>query len=341
MTAPRFSTYTCLAILALTGVLGFSQPPALRISLDSTKNVVGLAGGPVLGPVRCDDGGNVYLRGFSGGQPRKTPLVRIDADGSGYKSFDVNKTDDESMKGALVHDFAIRGSEVYLLAGAGNNAAIVSFSPDGEYKKTVRLDHEISPSTLGVFPSGEFFISGVIAKRTSPLDKPAEFSYETAMEIVDRARRKVANVKLASSPGRLSGSQTEIGKQLEAMDLSLATSGPEGVYFLSHSNKPRIEVISATGEVSRSFEVSLPTGDFRALALHASAGQIMIEFVEGREDDQKYSYRTYNALTGELLFSYELAPKEGGIFACYDWRGGFVFLSSDQGRRVLRYARAR
>jgi hypothetical protein len=352
-----------LSVVVLTCSI-HAQTPTLKIQFDRDfKTVPGLSGGPLINPIRCDDHNNVYLRRYI---PRRStlqsPLAKIilTTDQPKFVTFSPDRATDPKLKESLIYDFAIRGSDVYLLClsadtkskdakkantkGADTEVVetkvnILRYSDDGEYKNAVSLDRDIHPSRLGVFPSGEFLVIGT----KTLTDKPkSDKDYSAATEIYDLSGRFIKPVTFRVGEFGLNKKGSSIAEKMESVGLAQVESGPDGVYLLSYSAQPTLFVISSAGEVERRLRLSTPGKEFKPASLRVSSGRIMVEFVNQPESGNGiFYYVVYDSYTGDQIARYE-AEGPSGIFCCYDWNVGFTFLSSESnGQRVIRYARAR
>ena len=335
-----------------------AQIPTLKLQFDrEAKTVPGLSGGPLIDPIRCDDRNNVYLRRYIPGRPTtQSPLAKIMlmADEPKIVTFSPNRATDPKLKDSLIYDFAIRGSDVYLLCltadtkkAEANGAAtevlvtkvhILRYSGDGEYKGAVTLDRDIHPARLGAFPSGEFLVVGT----KTLTDKPkADKDYSAAAEIYDLNGRFIKPVAFRVGEFGLAKNGSSITEKMESVDLAHVESGSDGVYVLPYGAQPTLFVISSAG-VERRLQLSTPGKEFKPASLRVSSGRFMVEFVnQPASGNGIFYYVTYDSYTGDQLARYE-AEGPSGIFCCYDWNVGFTFLSSDSnGQRTVRYARAR
>jgi hypothetical protein len=66
-----------------------------------------------------------------------------------------------------------------------------------------------------------------------------------------------------------------------------------------------------------------------------------VEFLQPQEGKSDiYRYVVYDGTSGEKRFEYEPGDLPAGPFLCYDWNGGFTFLTTKDRQRALLHARA-
>lgn len=74
--------------------------------------------------------------------------------------------------------------------------------------------------------------------------------------------------------------------------------------------------------------------------MQVADGQIVLEFAGG--EGQPFEYLSYSAQSGEVLRAYSREAGAPGVFACFDGRNDFTFLTNtNRGFRALVHAIAR
>jgi hypothetical protein len=333
-------------LLFFAPLLG-GQDSALTVRDETAKIVPGMPGGMIMGQAECDDRGNLYFRQIlmGGRRAMTSPVVRIDAGASHALLFDFNSLNGKDGIDSLqVLDFSVQDSTLYLLAtAADDNVRVLAYAPDGQLKQVLTLDHGVSPRKLAVMPSGEFLVFGIATGGKQDPKDPSSFVYSPVARIYDRTGRFAANVEMKLEGVNLNDSKVAAGDKFQSVDLALAGNGADGVYLLTYAQKPRLYVVSPAGEVVRHFELWTPEPDLRPFAMRVKGTQLLVEFsrfAQGNENSVS-TFVTYNSYSGDHISVYRLAGDTGGIFGCYDWRGGFTFFGSSHHQLIVRHAAVR
>jgi hypothetical protein len=330
-----------IPVLLAFCAIGLSQTPQSVIHISKTELIQGLPTGSVLNYPKCDESKNVYVRYFSSPTANTNPVIRIPSDGSAYSTLDFAKLSDSdaanALRNARIYDFAVSGSNVYIASvDEAGKPRVVVFDSDGKFKGVVPIENDIHPAKLSIFSTGEILILGTKADKGSAGSTSTD--RQSMIGLFDRNGKFIKEVKLKSQDLKISN-KAKPEEKTRSVDLALMEAGPGGtVYLLPYGTSRTLYLISASGEVDRSFTLATTDKAFMPLSMRVGATQVLVEYVK---DKQSYEYDLYNAQTGEHQQTYSLDKEPMGIFACYDWRGTFAFLGTNaSGERVFRYAMA-
>jgi len=279
--------------------------------------------GPTFNRVACDGSGNLYARRFQGDKGRE-PVEEIARTGALIRSF---KVDDPSLNLSIGDFFVGPQDELYMLGWSmehvhsGGRVYIAQFGRDGSLKsKTQVISEEMFPSSLAVFKSGEFLLTG----RQGPGDNtPFTGVFASTGRLIakiyepeDEDLRKKADAGDASAhDARLYGNT--------AVSLGGAVGGWDGnVYVMRRTSPALIYVISPKGEVVRKLRID--PGDSTSLPeeLQSSADRLAISFAA---PDGTRFVKVVD-LKGNDVAEYQMPSEWAGALACYDART-FTFLS--------------
>jgi len=312
-----------------------------------------IANRPVSGgvdPIRCDGGGNVYLRPVLGRtSPLLIPILRITPDGLDSELFDVSTLKElKDASGFAVNDFVVtKSGRVFELISYETKAgdpliAVVTFDESDNSASFTRIDSRFSPRQIAVFPSGLYLLSGtrLSTEVSGSKIRQSRSSFTGVFDQQGRLVREVAlrdDVKFEDFDSANKTRPSPAAQQ--AVDLSRAVVADDGnVYLLRNSEQPRVYVVSSGGEVVRSFSITAPgqhDPESSAPSMFYGAGHLAFDFyVPGGEDGRmRLQARVADAQDGHLLWEYVLAKDVFGIPACYDGRT-FTFLTVTPDRRM-------
>jgi hypothetical protein len=318
----------------------------------------------VLGPIKCDARGNVYVRlemaADSPVQPSlPVPITRLGPDGARKAQFDLARVPGWELSD--LYDFFVGSQgEMYLLAarmvGKEKEVAVLSFREDGQYSSTIRFDTDSAIEHVAPFPTGEFLVfgwkryltpAGPAQAEPAAGEKEPEPMAEPFIGIFNRAGRQLLEVAFNSAEQKGEGGKQAGGdrRSLPRSAISLASvflGSDDQVYVMARHEPREVAVISAAGTVLRRFEVASPAKDLEILEMTAGApGQLVFQMApkagEGRYRMLEAQYLVVDAESGTIRERLELSPGLG-IFACASAEG-FVFLGTTaDGKTVLRQA---
>ena len=114
-------------------------------------------------------------------------------------------------------------------------------------------------------------------------------------------------------------------------------SGSDYVYILRQAAKPFVLLISPAGEVLRRLPID-PPKEMTVSDLRVGSGRMLVRFfakATGVARD-KAVFSLYDNMEGRKLLDYTEAPGVAGVFACFDWKNTFSYLSlDDHGQRTI------
>lgn len=149
-------------------------------------------------------------------------------------------------------------------------------------------------------PTGELVIAGV---RTSRTDKPdggvPSFSYTPVLELYDRSGRYIKNVSFKVDSLHSKDKATTEADHSLPTDLSFTASGVGGVYVLIYSSKPKVMLVSSSGEVERSFSLRSVDTAYSPQSISIVDGQLLIEFAKSEDDTVDHRFILYDAQNGD------------------------------------------
>jgi len=282
---------------------------------ESIKNVQTQFRGPVFNRVTCDARGNVYARQFQARSKGRESVQEITRNGEVVRLF---KVEDAGLD-LSVGDFAIGpDNNVYMLGWSmehvhpGSRVYVARFREDGSLKSTTQLtSEEFFPSSLAVFKTGEFLVTGRQGKAdNTPFTGVFAASGKLIAKIYepedDDLRKRAEAGDLHD--GNLYGNT--------AVGLGRAVAGSDGnVYLMRRASLPLIYVISPKGNVVRKLWIDPASSAMLPDELQASKGRLAISFEAA---DGSRLIKVVD-LTGNGLAEYPIDATVGtAALACYD-----------------------
>lgn len=346
-----------LALLLPSGAHPQSTPnPIPQIELKAGEKIP-VANFPgtfaAIGPIRCDAEGNVYMRPFlPKGHPLLAPIARISADGQRITKVDVPDLP-ELQAGAefQISDFAIARDGTVLelgwIATKNKNSflAVIQIAADNSATLT-RIDSQMSPTLLAAMPSGMFLLSGVLHS-TEMFGKDVRQSSRPLTAIFDSRGVLLKEIEL---PGDVKIPDFDSRKKEQpapgslvpgVTELAVAEDGT--IYLVRDAPKPKIWVISSTGEVMRSFELVKPAVDILPMMFYA-AGRLAFSFhLPDPKDDSRTSLvaRIVDPLDGRILWDYVGTDDANGMPVCYSGQEFTILSGATGGGSALQKLSAR
>ncbi len=322
---------------------------------------------PMLSPVRCDSGGNLYLRlepGALPDMPFSKPITKFSSEGEKKAVYSLENA--AGWTPGDIDDFVVaQDGTVYFLADHLTRDkklvyGILSFDGDGNFLSAVRLHLPIQNfERLAVFSTGQFLVTGTDKVKPAPPQIPGKKVTEKQLEgrddeepplepiafVVDRRGEVVKKVNLPEDPlsvknGKAYGSPLQFGGSREGYEWIVA--GNQGnVYAMFPTSEPIVYVISPAGDIVRSFFVRLPqhytpfvmkwAWGFDGLLLES--GEIVKQGITA----QHMLFSVIDPSTGQVVGNYRVTAKLGVTPACFTQQNIF-FLGSDKGKLVMREA---
>jgi hypothetical protein len=298
------------------------------------------------GPMRCDSDGNIYIRPIAQKvNPTLAPIIRISGDGQHMTQVDLSGVP-EIQAGAdiSIHDFAIgQNGSVFVLGAIGTKkkeyyTAVIEIDTDNKSTSLIHVDTKMSPLQIAALPSGRFLLSGVVhTTETSGKDWKQSSQVQTA--IFDGQGTLVKEIEMTGDVKipDLNSTQKEYPdpKTLVAGLAELAVGEDGTMYFMREGAKPKIWVISATGEVLRQFEVTKPVGNEVPTMFYAG-GRLAFAYSLFEPNDNSRTYllvRIVDPEDGRVLWDYIGRDAAAGLPVCFSGQD-FTILSSTPDRHL-------
>ncbi len=316
-----------LAFLCL-GVPSALPQSVLRPSTSETHRLS--AGQSITIPVKCDTSGNLYLRSRSEG-PATFDVVQLSPDGTRKAAY--KSADSPGLKDAFVHDFSIGddGKVYEIVQALGERVFVLKFSPNGEFDSRIEIVAETSfmPAQLVALHDGTFFIAG-----TENGDEAQGGTGKSVDAIYDASGKLLRKIFLKESvrrnkPTKLTDRATDLNA---AIRFGRVVPGQDGnIYVMRASSPATVYVISPTGKIVRVVKVDSPFEKATPIMLMLDAGRLAIEFSDPTADDTSdTTIRVADALTGEKIADYRIAPELTEAVACYS-DNRFTFIGNSNG----------
>ena len=322
------TNYSLLTILS--SLVCFGQATLL---IHRESEIGSQAGGTaaIVNPIRCDSSSNIYFRGF---EPPNSqlPLLRLSSDGKKAATFRAEESSNSSnslkdefeLKSVVAFAVHSDGGVFHLVIDTKDRPSILEFAKDGTFKRVIKLDRDWEPTGLAVFASGGFLVSGMAVMTRDP------FQAKPVIALFDDRGRFVKSVETGESPT----TDADLARQA---GLGMVESGSDYVYILRQATKPFVLLISPAGEVLKRLPID-PPKDMAISDLRVGPGRMLVRFFAPATGTarEKAVFSLYDNMEGRKLLDYEEAPGVSGIFACFDWKNTFSYLSLDErGQRTL------
>jgi hypothetical protein len=300
----------------------------------------------MVGVPLCTDDGDLYYRLYKGGRSEDAPLVRIGKDGSEVDTVDIRdavnaKRETDSAETFGIYDATVLGNDVYVL-GATNHGSVKVVRVDGDkVRAVIKLDREFTPAKLGVFGNGNMAVFGM---RSQPAAgrSGGPLQFQAIADLYNSAGQFQRHLDLKAPEIDLSNADPKASERTISLDLAHVASTPNVVYVLPFTPKhPVVYEIDPGGTFIRRIRLWTPwteAQNFKPTAFLANETGLFVRFTWDAGNRDVDRFVEYSALNGDVLHDYVQQAK--GIFACYDWRGGFTLLANTAGRQVLRFARS-
>ncbi len=318
---------------------------------EANRTVIGgiPGGGAIINQVRCN-ASLIYFRQLqgSGSSVVTAPIIDVSRDGKSSHVFDFLGLSYGDLKGLTVTDFAVSDAGLYLLARTADLMAhVLQFEDGSGFAKQVPLDDskasakaiagDLTSNKLAVMPTGDFLVVGVRSRKQEKDGRP-DYRYTPTMELYSPDGRFISPVSFKNSEIDLNDPKHGQAENFLPIDLALSATSPDGIYFAIQGGKLTVYRISLSGEISTNFALEADK-DFRATNMAVVNGQLLVEWATSSEKNSVSKYSLYRLTDGTPFSTYTHGPALGGIFACFDGRRTFTFLSSDRmGQRLLKFA---
>lgn len=300
------------------------EASSLGPTLHLANSVRSSVAGPPFNRVACDSTGKLYLRRYQGPKAQ-SPVDVVSPTGVLITSLQV-----ENPNTFTISDFYIDQKDLLYMLGwstehvhSGSRVYVISFGQDGSMKSKIQLvPGSFFPSSLAVFGSGEFLVTG----RQGPHDNSpftgvfnrnggliAEINVPEDEELRRKAEEGDSTVQ---EPGIYGNT---------AVSMGTAVSGSDGnVYVMRRAYPALIYVVSPKGEVLRKLRIDPGNSGLRPRELQFSNDRLAIWFV-GSEHDRLL--KVVDAVGNEVA-EYQMPIGWVGPLACYN-PPLFTFLRQD------------
>jgi hypothetical protein len=335
--------------------------PVLKLGIKDEVPVLTQYATPILFPARCDREQNVYLRFYAYPNTLEAPWLKISADGKITATYSLaSVTEYKNLQGL---DFAIgpRGEFVVLAAGPNpknekeSKVVVVTFDPDGSYRAKAELGIEstISPAKILPLPDGNFFVTGRLLEDNggSQTDVTQTASVQTSKPfnaIVGPAGRIIKSFSIQNDVvSKPSSKQSEpSGTSLPEIALGEAVLGDDfNIYLMRRTQNPSVFVISASGELIRSFEIKRPSETATSIDMKWGAGgKLAFLFrVPSTQTGASPSLilSVVDSQTGETQINYQPGTETGAAVACFTPNGITFVGATDDGHLALKHVAPR
>lgn len=350
----------CLLLFFLEVGLSDASPGQdvlrLQLKVKDEVRVSGASADMFLYPVRCDGRGSVYLRIATQPDLFQSPVTKISREGSVQAVFSFTAVPGFEKSQLVDYAVGLRGDLYGLVVkpvGRGVERDILSFSDDGGFRFATKLEPVFTPSHLAVFPTGDFLVYGwkeikdgaPVAGKTPPDAAPPPAATETGrrqpppvepfVALLDRTGRVLKEIALSGREDSKGAGGSAGAKGIPSSEISLGEvlAGDDGnIYLMMRKGSgPWIYVVSAAGEILRSFDVRPPGQNYEEMSMGCSAGGKLVFEFERKLDDRRTDWK--NAIfsivdgeTGSRELDYESSAGIGGGMACYSPNDGFTVL---------------
>lgn len=291
--------FPLLTYLLAASVVAAQDRPRLR-HIETTP-VPQERAGPIMGPLKCGQGGSIYLRFvINSDNLTMNPVVRVSSDGKRTARFSPNAI--SGLDGAGILDFApgAHGDMYLLTTGSPDNFDdfyLATFDESGAFVSKTKLQSGMSASQLAVFGTGEFLISG--RERTAGPKGPIYGKAFTG--IFDPHGLLITRVEppgdvqpkadAAADDIAARAAERDYGR---ALSLSTAETSSDGrVYLMRFGTDAPIFAITPSGDVTP-IQVKIPAGTY--LNSVKVDGSRMVTMFIRKEDPKK-------ARIAEVIFS--------------------------------------
>lgn len=287
------------------------------------------AGQSVTIPIKCDSGGNLYLRSRSTG-PATFDLVQLSPNGARKATY--KSADSPGLADAFIHDFSIGddGKVYEIVQALGERIFVLKFSANGQFDSKVEIAAEkpFMPAQLVILRDGTFFISGTqTAEAQGGVGSPVNSIYDSNGKLLRQISLK-ENSK-PKKPTKLTDRATDLNS---AIRFGRALLGQDGnIYVMRASSPATVYVISPAGKIVRVIKLEAPFEKASPVMLMLDAGRLAIEFSDPAADDTSdTTIRVADGLTGEKIADYRIAPELTEAVACYS-DNRFTFVGDSNG----------
>lgn len=269
----------------------------------------------ILGPLKCDREGTLYLRQYFGDDTdAQNPVVALRNDGTVQAEFRL-KAVPGLAPDSSIFTYAVYGGRLFALLGDQSEGEVrlwlAEFDRQGVAVTKSLFARSFFPSVLAPLSPDRFYVAGL----NKPLGPSSTGKERPIAGVFDSEARLVKDLTMKSEAGKIEG--------IIGAHLGDASLGPDGMlYVLKASAEPVVTVLTPAGEVARRFQLRPPLPGAQAYELHALEGRFIVsyqwsklqKFAEGVE--ARSVYTVYNLYDGEPIVNYTNQVR--GIPACFN-----------------------
>jgi hypothetical protein len=292
-----------------------------------------------LGPMACDDAGNLYFR-----RDHADAIHKLNQKGEEVALFQASTNTDKKLDGMGYFALALGGDLYQLTFPHELDRYVFVYKSDGTLKSRIKLNPGFAwlPHTLAVFPSGQMLVAGseydhdhtaTMWPFTGIFGADGSLLKEVKLED-DSTLREMAN---SGDSRAVSPQHPPINR---AVDLSQAEVAQDGNAYLMRWTDPAIlYAISPGGEVVRRIKVDPGSAGYEPSKMHVVGSRIAVLFVDSQTQGNLIKIVD---LEGRAIATYDekkADAKQGGplgnVFACYTLNPErLTFLGADDDRKL-------
>jgi hypothetical protein len=334
-----------LSVLFFCSVLfSYSSYPQTTLQLTDVRHVETAESyaAAIRMPIKCDESGNIYLRGFQAFDTGLAPIMRISA--AGKKDVLFSAPTHGGFTPVEIFNFQpITGGELAMVVGAREkDMFLLRLGRDGSFQSKAKLEKPLLVYSMFVFPNGNLLLSGTTIEENNK-SLIASYLYDAG----GRFLRKLIfdedvelNKKLvtAEEPGE---QIAESAAKLSIESSTIGFSSPDGnSYLVRGVSKPLIYVLNSGGEIVRKFRIPSPLGGAQLESAFFVNERILALFVKRDKEGnlEKAISSLHNATDGTQLLAYSVPSEAGATLACATPNELTFLTSKNKGLRLTKVA---
>jgi hypothetical protein len=302
-------TLLLLTVVLLTRLGGLSQTLAsanavtpsassARQTVAASRDLVPLSSvtadyvnaGMFLYPLRCDGGGNLYLRNVNSGVPA---IHELSPNGKQIALFqpDLATSEFKVVRGTY---FSLDkdGYLAQLVESKEIKRHVFIFKADGSLKNDIKLETSFPwiPSQVAAFPSGNLLVSGseYDHDRKNPIKWPFTGVFGLDGSLVKEVKLEdddMIHDMAAVGDSRVTAPESPNSNYAVALG-QLGSASDGNVYLMRRLSPAILYAISSDGRVIRRFTVDVGRPDYMPEDMYIAGNKIAIQFVESQNGDQ-------------------------------------------------------
>ena len=239
-------------------------------------------------PVRCDQDGNIYFRGFEQGNP-SSPVLRVNPKNDSAITYLLDNEPD--LRLSPVQDFSVApDGGLYELVQGPDAVYVASFSEDGTFKSKTKLEKQFWAAHLTVLPGSlGFLVTGSeLPKKGGPPPDVVTAIFNDSGKVIRNLAFKHDTAVLNKPPqGAPSVDNYLADKAMLPLAIGDIQSGIDGnLYIMRASNPPIVLVLDASGQLIRRITVEPPEAGMEIGTMQISGGMIAFLFYRSDKSGQ-------------------------------------------------------